>query len=691
MLRLIDNTQLDANAEQVIQRIQEGEHFVWVSGPAGAGRARIVDRLTESFTRAGMVEVEAPAFGHPDAALHVLLQAAAALGPNEIARALDDKRGLRERAQAIGEALEKSGRLLLVRLPESWGMGQFGSEPDREQFRERGLHLLRGLLKIPRLKVVLLTGVGTRSLSRMLDLGEAESRQIRLGRARLRKTALDDIQGWGPYGRSAARVRESLLARINRGLILTPLQLRLLVGLVALGDSPDEALADATSGYGNTLNLDRLLKRLDLRLSQPGNAPLQRGVLCFAQARYPLPKEVALSLAGMPLQNAPLLTDCLAYGDTALRMPEVLRSHLLGPASRVTVDSAVHERLAGHYQSLDGVTDPLQLKAETVLPWLEKVHHLAHAGPAGAEQWAAQQLPARDFYWDRARALSIEQQDHVAAAKLYRECIHRFGKDDYSCHYYAYNLDRAGQQSEQVEWGYREAVNLASENPWWNSRLVTFLISQARYQAAEQEWADALERVDPDRVRVHEDERLALSFHRWVVRAWLENGEVSRARKAFEEIPTAMTTRDAALRNLAWRLEDAEEAAALGESVYPAGLPVSERWKRPDAVSLVAPDGSALLGWFPGRILEADPDQVTMVLAVPEPEPLQRRVIRTSMTAEEWQRYGGWGLLPEVTGFFIFARYQSGEARLIPQSVPLPPWTPEAPTMDPHLSEWAQT
>ncbi|QSQ21426.1 hypothetical protein JY651_40605 [Pyxidicoccus parkwayensis] len=689
MLRLIDNTQPNASAERVIQRIEAGSHFVWVSGSAGAGRTRIVEALTKEFPEA--IVVEAPGFDHPDAALHSLLQAAVPLGAEKISAALDDKRSLRERAREVGQALKKSDRLLLLRLPESWALGPTGGEPERERFRERSLQLLRGLLKVPGLKVVLLTGGSTGPLAQLLDLGEVEPLQIRLGQAKLRKGALDDIQGWGPYAKAAARVREALQPRLSRNLNLTPLPLRLLVGLVALGDSPEAALEDATPGYGNTLSQERLLQRMAMRLNQPENAPLQRGVFRFAQARYPLPAQDALSLAEVPSQHAPLLTDCLAYGGDTLRMPESLRRHLLGPASRAVVDATVHDRLAKHYLALDGVTSPSELKATTVLPWLEKVHHLAHSGPAGATQWSAQELPARDFYWDRARALSIEQRDHVSAAALYKQCIDTFGEDDYSCHYYAYNLDRAGEQPENIEWGYRQAVKLASDNPWWNSRLVTFLISQARYRDAEQEWTDALERVDPDRVRIHEDERLALSFHRWVVRAWLDSGEVSRARKAFDEIPAEVVASDAWLRQLAWRLDDAEEAAALGESVYPAGLPVTERWRRPDAVSPVAPDGSKLQGWYPGRILEADEDQVTVVLAVPEPEPQKRRVVRTHLSTEEWQQYGGWGLPPEVTGFFILARYQSGEARLIAQNVPLPPWTPEALPVDPHLSKWART
>jgi tetratricopeptide (TPR) repeat protein len=473
---------------------------------------------------------------------------------------------------------------------------------------------------------------------------------------------------------------------------ITPLQLRLLVGLVALGDSANDALLDITVGNGNAVSLERLLKRLDWRLGQPENQSLMRGVLRFAQARYPLPTEVAVSLAELPPQNAPLLTDCLAYGGTSLRMAESVRRHLLGVFPAAMGEATVHDRLAKHYQALDGVTDPLQVQTGQMLPWLEKVHHLAHSGPAGAAAWKAQRLPARDFYWDRARALSIEQRDHAGAAALYKQCIEAFGEDDYSCHYYAYNLDRAGSRPEEVEWGYGKAVELAPDNAWWNSRLVTFMVSQARFQDAEQAWSAALERLDPDRVRIHEDERLARSFHRWVVRAWLENGEVARARAAFDEIPAEVAANDVELRNLAWRLEDAEEAVALGESVYPAGVPVSERWRRPSAVAERAPDGSGLQSWFPGRILEAEEDQLTVVLAVPEPEPMKRRVIRTVMTAEEWQRFGGWGQLPEVSGFFIFARYESGVARLIHQQVPQPPW--EEPTREEslrYLRQWART
>src|SRR6185312_15085800 len=116
------------------------------------------------------------------------------------------------------------------------------------------------------------------------------------------------------------------------------------------------------------------------------------------------------------------------------------------------------------------------------------------------------------------------------AATVYEECMKRFGEDPYSAHYLGFNIDRAGRQAPErlpeAERWLRLAVDLDEGNPWWNGRLVTFLIREARYIAARSEWFKAVERIDPENERVRRDSWLASHVHYWVASEWLEQGQV---------------------------------------------------------------------------------------------------------------------------------------------------------------------
>ena len=256
---------------------------------------------------------------------------------------------------------------------------------------------------------------------------------------------------------------------------------------------------------------------------------------------------------------------CLAEGDrlVVLRLPSSWNAldasaghdQPLGASQPV-----VHGRLAAHYEKLDGQGSITHLDGPRAVSWLEKVHHLAHSGAATAVKWAAQARDARELYRDRGRALSLEMERYDEAADVYRECVQRFADDAYAWHYLGFNLDRAGIAPLEAEAAFREAATLEPDNRWWHSRLVTFLVEQARYDDAEAAIRAALDMLDPEGARARTDVQLVLDFHRWAVTAWLDAGEIARARRVFDLVRGEGGEAPPELRDLGWRLADAEEA-----------------------------------------------------------------------------------------------------------------------------------
>jgi TolA-binding protein len=204
---------------------------------------------------------------------------------------------------------------------------------------------------------------------------------------------------------------------------------------------------------------------------------LADAVLRVAQMRRPLPRSAVLALTEVPPEHAALVTECVGYGDP-VRPIAILRSRVRAawPVSRERLD-ATHAAMAEQYGKLDGAVAAAAIStAEKMEAWVERAHHLAHAGPLGADSWSRLVLPAPELYWDRARHLSREREDYQGAAQVYRACVERFPNDDYAHHCLAWNLEKAGAPPEEPRLHFERAVHLASTNPWWNARHVTFLI-----------------------------------------------------------------------------------------------------------------------------------------------------------------------------------------------------------------------
>ena len=575
------------------------------------------------------VTVMVPSLDDADAPLHTLLQVAARVGREAVASAEDGSRPLAARAEETVRGLKRD-QVLLVHVPAGKGRPLEDDEPSRGWLRR--LVLVAERHGIPSVRVVPPEHAPRRTSAR-----------LPLPRADL--AALDAAALWGGYADHARS-----LGRVigDQSTSLTPLQLRLMVGLVGLGAPPEAVVRQDLRG-GQLVPLARMLVGL---LASEALAEVRGAVRRLAVVRRPLPVPDALALARPPAGHEALLAHCIAYGDSELRVADDVRSVLLRKLARAADETPHHKAVADHHERLDGATCAVEAlggrePAHQVAHWLEKVHHLAHAGSCGLAEWNRQKLKSREFLIDRARSLSTEARDYEGAAAIYQRCLGLDPHDAYALHYRAYNLDREGGDAVEVERCYRAARDRQRTNLFYNSRLVTFFIEQGRPVDADGAWQAAqtnlAERL-PEQVIHH------VGLH--VVRAWLEAGDVVRARHVFDSLPYEFE-QDPRVKEAEQRLLDAEEAQLLGVAVYPPDVPVAERWQRPR----VAPQrhhGAALQRWYPACIVSTG-EEVVLALVTPHAEARQRRSFTRRLTMQEWRRMADWE--PEDRSYLEIAEY----------------------------------
>jgi len=650
----LSNVEMLQTSFEQLEEVLERHQRVLVRGPTGSGRGTLLRRLAEELD---FICVDPPPIAEADSALHALVQIAARLDPSARAIAEDGAQPLAHRAEALMGRLSGTGRGLALRLPASWAASvddSRTSSPDRQVWARQVRDILGSLSALGDTNLVLFVGG-----AHALPFDVSTWGRFELPPMKLAAKALEDLSGFSTYEKFAAQVAEMF----THLACVTPVQFRLSVGLAALGTFSEREAA-LVQRHGSSLRVleTRMVRALGTRPA------LAKAAFRLALARGPLTAGEVVSLTNVDQTDLPMLTHCLAYGNGAVRMHERIRSSVLQLRKRrelhAELDDLVepaHFDLARHHERLDGTSSLLD--SPSPVNWLERAHHLAHSGERGAGAWASLVLRSRELYWDRGRALS-RGQHYAAAAAVYRQCLDRFGADDaYAQHYRAYNLDRAGGSFAEARASFEAAVGLEPANPWFNARLVTFLVSHAQYLAARRTWESALESIDPSGdVVATDDGWLAKNFHRWVVSAWLDAGEIQLAREAFDAIPPEVVMGDPVLERLENRLLDGEEAVELGEAVYPSRIPTEVRWLEPRRLAAEKLDGTTLRAWYPGRVVDADRDGVMIAFAIPNRDPAARRVKLREMTREEWERFAQ----SEPTGFIEVGTYSDQSVVILP-------------------------
>lgn len=508
-------------ADRALETVSAGRS-VYVEGPIGSGRTSLVKEIERRSPNA--VVVELLALEEVDAPAVALLETAAALPPDgRPRRGTGTAHEAHASARQVVDGLAREGKFLVLRLPEDWRAVEHQPYDDViNAIVRRARALLDGLLEGRAVVVVADAAITSTRLGFHPEL------VLQLRPYKIHLEALAGI----PWG-TCLDAYERLQAE-STDLAASPYAWRLAVGLVALGESPRAAVRLLRAEPP----IPGLVREITNRVK--ARPRILEAVTRLLAIRRPIDTATFSRFVAAPPEQVSLMTQCLGYGAEQTRVAPPIRAQMrsfLDQEERTSEQA--HEELARHYAGLDGANDVSTLGVEQVRSWCEKTHHLALSGAAGLARWNEQVLPSPEFYWDKARHLSIVERDYSGAAEVYRRCTEAFPQDDYAWHYMAFNLQRAGKAREGVEAAYRKAIELDLENPWWNSRLVTFLIGDAQPAAARLEWSEAIARVDPDGDQLRNGTWLAKHLYRWVAEAWLGAGRAAWAVEVLGPIPQA--------------------------------------------------------------------------------------------------------------------------------------------------------
>lgn len=674
MASLLDTAPIESKVEGVLAALEPAASIVVVGGPEGAGRGHVVRRVSEHLRT---LELEAPPLRDADAGVSLLLQVMAHV-PVDERDAIFACRDLRSSAHAAAKlAVTASGaEVLTLRLPRSWErLLETRDEDEDEAQLDRVREVLRGIQDWADLRLLVLCGAGRAEWKRWLR----SPTFVRLDAAATKLDLLEDESMWGAYVPFSRAVRG---ACDGAGVTPTPLQTRLLVALASRG--LELATAVELVKTSAPAALVPLLGILSKSLTESEEASALRDALNrLLLARRPVKAELLDELTRLPEHHS-FFADCVGYGTSeGVRVPEVVKDQLLGSTCSIEEEKPSHERLLAHYKSMDGKANARDVETvEAMRAWLERAHHAALLRDEA--EWKQLEPPCPEFYWARARWLSRACKDYAAAASVYFDGVSKFPKDDYGWHYFAWNADRAGRPTAEVDAAFHKAIELDETNRWWNSRYVTFLIRRAQYGRAETEYLDGLARLRS----AGNEATLPRAYHRWIIAEWLEQGEVGRARAVFDDIPEEARG-DYRVAREAERLLDAEEVEALGVSIYPAGQRIHKRWRLPHGVLPAAVAGTALSQWYPAYVAEVGPETITFFLAT-EPMP-ERRVIRRDVTHAEWRAWAG-DFEATPSSWIYVGRYgEQTRIRPNPATEDLPAWSSDMVSdISAYLEAWRE-
>ena len=383
---------------------------VCVIGAPGSGHATLANQLQALLTAH---PVRLPPVG-PDSALHALVQVAACLEDESTRRlATDDSSSVRERAGLLARHVAASGTRLIVTLPASWTKTEATAAPDEADYLDRNGEFLDGLLSEASLQVILLSERLSPRLGSAFDVAP-----IRLQVLPILWDTLTREDVWGPLTDYAATVQRFS----ETDLSLSPIAVRVAVGFLALGGRLQE-LNRCLFGHGGDLVPALAGEVVHLLESSRVSEALRDAVLLLATSRFPLPADKVAGLVGDLEQKEKLvLRQCLAYGDEEVRMPEAVRVAVSRKLRRAGPDA--RWKLAEVHRSMDGVPSPSQATGTGALHWMERSHHLGHAGTEHESEWQtlvdAVEWP-RELIWDHARSLSRDYQEFGKAAHLFRQ------------------------------------------------------------------------------------------------------------------------------------------------------------------------------------------------------------------------------------------------------------------------------
>ena len=639
--------EIDEQAARLAESVcAEKSGCLRIKGGLSVGKSTLLRRIKKQLEAQGMQPILiAPPAGALDAFSVSLTQLASQIyngepSSAEVSRLLRDqtvKAFEKHERLASWLAKGKDRFVLLCDDPVSW-QGYSDSYPGRA---ENLSSLYRTLLDTHGLRTVV-TG--------LMPEGRRASQDYKVHAISSPEAWLKSEEAWGScFTENARELWEACGQDLCKK---TPLAIRLMVGLMSLGETPRHLMG---------LQRKDLAERLWQRLSDdPELYELRQAWASLALIREGFQTKL-LDVVGAPRETSKagqLLRHCLLFEEEGqFILHEMLRADVksyLEPSARRNV----HAKIAGEYylplfQNLSRGEVSKALTHE-----VEAYYHAATSGQAVED--------LRPFFAEQlnllGRYLSEQEHQFEEAASVFKRAITWEPEDDYAHHYFAYNLDYLGRRASEVEQHYREAVRLRNDHPWWWSRLICFLLTRGRIEQAESAWADALDSlvfIPNDQVagsRVHSD------LHGHVLNNALYFSQLHFADRVLNDIPETVRQNDPHLLACQRRLE-ALELAANGRAVVPMPDLKKGWWTEgPFELPRQLNSGHTLERWFAVRVEAVVDSKVDLRLAetpvdgVHEPE-----VLLATFALDQLQEWSLTTLAPKTGDYWEIGAYRRGD------------------------------
>jgi len=398
----------------------------------------------------------------------------------------------------------------------------------------------------------------------------------------------------------ALAAAKGLVGQRFRGSLATisPLQIRLLIAIAALSELELDRI-DASAVEHRAALVDMLAN-----LVSDESPPLRDLWLYLAAVREPFDADLLrlLGIRDLGPRDEAIVSQCLLF---PRRGGLVLHESLRKVGRLIDHDStAVHTRLAKYYRHR--FDDPQSGAKVRLRDSIEAFHHASSAGIFELETY-------KPFFVDQLNILgyhlSVVEQDRATAAQVFEVALGWDPNNAYAAHYRAFNLDRqAGTagvniDAAEVERLYRLAIEEQPEHPWFRSRLINFLIAQARIDDAWSAWLDANESFGPD-----PSESVYFGLHLHVARNLLYRGELRHTETVLRSLPSEIEDdpRFKAIKDRLWALREAQEHGSYVPAVYLR----PDWWRHPNRLR-----NTGLIRWLAAKVTAVSPDAVELDVA----------------------------------------------------------------------------